>query len=412
MPRSHFSPPAARIAWVLVYAMVLACSLLSSQASADAPSADPRSEVLVEVFSRDGCPHCAAAEAYLRELQRARSELRVRRYDVVDDRAALDRLRVLAAEAGVAQAAVPTFYVRGRLFVGFDTAETTGKSIEAWIDEAATEHAAGPAPTCEPSSTSACAPPIAAKQYRMRVPLLGELDVRELGLPLFTITVGLIDGFNPCAMWVLLFLLSMLIHLKSRARMALIAGTFVLVSGLVYFAFMSAWLNFFLLVGLSRGIQIGLGVIAIAVGSVHIKDFFAFGRGVSLSIPDAAKPGIYRRVRDVLRAEHLGAALVAVVVLAAMVNLVELLCTAGLPALYTQVLTSQGIRTGAYYAYLALYNIAYMFDDSVMLAVALVSLNQNKLQERGGRVLKLVSGLVMAGLGVLLVFKPEWLAWG
>jgi hypothetical protein len=387
------------------------CSVLTVGASAQAPAEHSRSELVIEAFARKGCPHCSAAEAYLHALQRQRGELRVSHYDVVDDPAALDRLRMLALQAGLAQAAVPALYVRGRLFVGFDSAETTGKSIEAWIDQKGAPRTATPAAACEPSNASPCpeAPP--ERQYRMRVPLLGELDVRTLGLPLFTIMVGLLDGFNPCAMWVLLFLLSMLVNLKSRVRMALIAGTFVAVSGLAYFAFMSAWLNFFLVVGFSRAVQVVLGVIAIAVSTVHIKDFFAFGQGISLSIPDAAKPGIYRRVRAVLRAEHLGGALVSVVVLAAMVNIVELVCSAGLPALYTQVLTSQGVSRAGYYAYLALYNVAYMLDDSIMLAVALVTLNQHKLQERGGRVLKLVSGVVMAALGLLLVFKPEWLSW-
>jgi hypothetical protein len=174
---------------------------------------------------------------------------------------------------------------------------------------------------------------------------------------------------------------------------------------------MAAWLNFFLLVGISRAIQVVLGVVAIAIGSVHVKDFFAFRRGLSLSIPDAAKPAIYRRAREVLQAENMAGALSAIVVLAAMVNLVELLCTAGLPALYTEVLASQVVSRAGYYAYLALYNVAYMFDDAVMLAVALVTLSQHKLQERGGRVLKLISGLVMAALGVALVFAPEWLSW-
>jgi hypothetical protein len=383
---------------------------LPSEARGD--TSDRQSETVIELFGREGCPHCSEADDFLRQLEHERDGLRTLRHDIARDRDASERLRVLAAQAGLAQAAVPAVYVRGRLFIGFDAAETTGRAIETWLDEGRMQNGSPAGATCEPSPDRSCAPPTTPdKPHAMRVPVLGEIDARELGLPLFTIAVGAIDGFNPCAMWVLLFLLSMLVHLESRGRMALIAGTFVLVSGLVYYAFMAAWLNFFLLVGISRTIQIVLGLIAIGVGAVHVKDFFAFRRGVSLSIPEAAKPGIYRRVRKVLRAENLTGALGAIIVLAAMVNLVELLCTAGLPALYTQVLASHTVSGAEYYAYLALYNVVYMLDDAVMLAVAVVTLSQHKLQERGGRVLKLISGLVMTALGVALVFVPEWLSW-
>jgi hypothetical protein len=241
------------------------------------------------------------------------------------------------------------------------------------------------------------------------LPLFGRLNVRRLGLPLFTIAVGLVDGFNPCAMWVLLFLLSILVNLKDRLRILAIAGTFVVISGAAYFAFMAAWLNVFVLIGYLRPIQVGLGLMALGVGSVHIKDFFAFQQGFSLSIPESAKPGIYSRVRRIVTAEHMTAAITGAAVLAVLVNVVELLCTAGLPALYTNILMQQGLTTAGRYGYLLLYVLAYMFDDSLMIAVVVTTLSRTKLQETQGRWLKLLSGLVIAILGVIMIFKPEWL---
>ncbi|HEU4505717.1 MAG TPA: hypothetical protein VFR79_12845 [Nitrospira sp.] len=135
-------------------------------------------------------------------------------------------------------------------------------------------------------------------------------------MPLFTIAIGLLDGFNPCAMWVLLFLLSLL------------------------------------------------------------QDFFAWHRGLSLSIPEPAKPGIYSRVRRILQADNFPVALAGIVVLAGLVNVIELLCTAGLPALYTQILTLQRLPMWSYYRYLGLYNLAYVFDDSLMVALAVVTLSR------------------------------------
>jgi hypothetical protein len=234
--------------------------------------------------------------------------------------------------------------------------------------------------------------------------------VRQIGLPAFTIIVGLLDGFNPCAMWVLLFLLSLLVSLRDRRKMVLIAGTFVFVSGFVYFAFMAAWLNAFLFIGLSRAMQIALGVTAVLIGGVHIKDFFAFGAGPSFSIPESAKPGLYARMRRILEAEHLPATLLAVVTLAALVNFVELLCTAGLPALYTQILTLQQLSWWEYYGYLTLYNVAYIFDDTLMVGAAVITLSRRKVQEVEGRWLKLISGAVMTALGLMLLVKPELLS--
>ncbi len=141
------------------------------------------------------------------------------------------------------------------------------------------------------------------------VPLFGRLSVNRLGLPAFTILIGLVDGFNPCAMWVLVFLLSILVNIRERTKIIAIAGTFVVVSGLAYFAFIAAWFNVFQLIGLLRPVQIGLGLTALTMGAINIKDFLAFHKGVSLSIPESAKPGIYRRVREIVSAKHMTVAI-------------------------------------------------------------------------------------------------------
>ena len=379
----------------MVVGLCLSILLCWGFGAALAVAAAPAAEI--EVFVRPGCPYCEAAEHYLQELRRRRPGLQVRIRDVSRDAEALQELGELAHRSAIRPFGVPAFYLRGRLIIGFVSAETTGKEIETLLQQS-------------PSFSdldSYNRPPISGV---VEVPFLGQLNVQELGLPVFTIVLGLLDGFNPCAMWVLLFLLSMLVNLRDRKKMFLIGGVFVLVSGVVYFAFMAAWLNLFFLIGISRLTQILLGLMAAVIGSLNLKDFVAFGRGVSAGIPDAAKPGIYSQVRRIIRAENLVGALMGVVVLAVLVNTVELLCTAGLPAIYTRVLTMYSLSTSAYYAYLGLYNLAYMADDSVMLTVAVVTLSREKLQEQGARWLKLVSGVVMLGLGLILLVTPEWLA--
>ena len=251
--------------------------------------------------------------------------------------------------------------------------------------------------------------PAADIPQSVELPVFGELQLNQVGLPALTIAIGLVDGFNPCAMWVLLFLLSLLVNLKDRMRILTIAGTFIFISGLAYFAFMAAWLNVFLFIGYLRPIQIALGLIAIVVGSIHIKDFVASKRGFSLSIPESAKPTIYARTRKIITAENLVGALLGASLLAVLVNMVELLCTAGLPALYTEILAMQNLAPWQNYAYLALYNVAYMFDDSIMAGVVITTLGKRKLQENQGRWLKLVSGAVIAALGAVMIVNPDLL---
>jgi hypothetical protein len=241
------------------------------------------------------------------------------------------------------------------------------------------------------------------------LPLVGTVFVSEVGLPLVTVMLGLLDGFNPCAMWVLLFLLSLLVNLESRRLIVLIAGTFVAVSGLVYFLFMAAWLNLFLLIGYTRWIQLSVGALALVMGALYLKEGLFPGGRWRLGIPEARKPGLYARVRRVIQANRLLPALAAVTVLAFAVNTLELFCTAGLPALYTGILSSREMSLPAYYGYLLLYNLAYLADDALMVTLVVVTLRRYKLQPRQGRILKLLSGALVTVLGLLLIFRPEWL---
>jgi len=219
--------------------------------------------------------------------------------------------------------------------------------------------------------------------------------------------MGLLDGFNPCSLWVLMLMISLLASMNDRMRMFAIAGTFVAVEGIVYFIFMAAWLNLFLLIGLSRFSEIAIASIALLAGLINLKDFWFSGTCLSLSIPDSAKPGIYARIRQILQAQNLTGALLGAVLLALLVQIVEFMCTSGFPALYTRILTLQQLSAMSFYGYLLLYNLAYMLDDIIILAIGIVTLSQRRLQEKEGRWLKLISGLVMVGIGVYLILKSS-----
>jgi glutaredoxin len=376
--------------WSFWLAGWLAATSLLTAPPVEARDAEPRC-TRIEMFSREDCPHCAEAKLFLGQLAHERPDLEIIVRDVELDPGARTQLLELSRVHAVAPG-VPAFAICDDFVVGFVNEETTGQNIAGLLGR-----------------FSQAAP--GAASGRIVVPLFGALDVDALGLPAFTLLLGFVDGLNPCAMWVLLFLLSILVNVRDRRRIVAIAGTFVLVSGLAYFAFMAAWLNVFLWIGLSRAVQVALGFVAAGVGAMNVKDFFAFGAGPSLSIPEAAKPGIHARVRRIVQAENFGAALAGAFLLAVLVNFIELLCTAGLPAIYTQILTLQDLPRSQYYGYLLLYNCAYILDDAALVTLVVVTLGRRKLQEEQGRWLKLLSGSVMLALGILLLLRPDWLAW-
>jgi hypothetical protein len=305
---------------------------------------------------------------------------------------------------------VPAIQVGGQLIVGFSDEITTGQLIRSALAQSQTPKNQDTSGSCEAEKSLSCeagaevstpaAQPFFLDFFGRR------LSLDEAGLPLFTLAMGLLDGFNPCSMWVLILMISLLAPINNRLRMFAIAGAFVAVEGLAYFMFMAVWLNLFLLIGLSRISEIVIAAIALLAGLINLKDFWFYGRGVSLSIPDAAKPDIYAGMRRILQAQNLTGALIGAVVLAILVQIVEFMCTSGFPALYTRILTLKQLDSMSYYSYLLLYNLAYMFDDVIILAIGIITLSQHRLQEKEGRWLKLISGMVMVGLAVYLIVAP------
>jgi glutaredoxin len=388
----------------LVRLLLAATFFASSQAAAQPPSDSANAE-RIEAFVREGCPHCAKAEEFLAQLNKERPSLTIVVRDVQKEPAALDRLKALAQQTGTGTVRVPAIYVRGELIVGYSPEAGTDKLVRGALDGRRAGAQASAAGTCEAEESLACPKgPGAGADEGFAVSMFGRtITLDDVGLPAFTVAMGLLDGFNPCSMWVLLLMISILAPLNDRKRMVAIAGTFVLVEGIAYFVFMAAWLNLFLLIGAARWVTLLVAGIAILAGLINLKDVVAFGRGISLSIPASAKPGIYHRMRGLLHAPTIGAAIVGAAVLAVLVQIVEFMCTSGFPALFTRILTLRDLPPASYYGYMLLYNAAYMIDDIVVLTIGVVMLSRHRLQEKEGRVLKLISGVVMVGLGIYLI---------
>jgi len=354
-------------------------------------AADGTVRVHLWFYWSETCPHCQEAHPFIAEIPRSRPWVALHALEVSRDRGNARRFVAMAESLGQVAEAVPTLMFCGRMVVGWQDAASSGAQLLQALDACRTGEGAAPA------------------EAGVDLPWLGRVDPAALSLPLFTIVIAGLDAFNPCAFFVLLFLLSLLAHQKDRRRMLTVGGIFVLASGLMYFAFMAAWLNVFHFLGVLSWTTLAAGLLAVVVGAINVKDFFAFERGVTLSIPEAAKPGLYRRARAILQSGGTGAMLAATVFLAVAANFYELLCTAGFPMVYTRVLTLAEPSQAARYAWLALYNAVYVVPLALIVLAFVGTLSAHKLTEREGRLLKLMSGTMMLELGLVLAVRPGWL---
>ena len=307
----------------------------------------------------------------------------------------------VAGEIGEPIRGVPTFMYCGTMRTGWDGADGMGATVIGELDACRNSmiapESAGPTTTTTTTVAS------------VAVPVVGDVEANAVPLPVFTAIVAGLDAFNPCAFFVLLFLLSLLVHARSRARMALVGMTFVAVSGVLYFVFMAAWLNLFLVTDNLRAVTLIAGLIAVVLGALSAKDYFRPDLGPSTSIPDAAKPGLFARMRGLLSIDRLLPVMAATIALAVVANSYELLCTAGLPMVFTRVLTLNDLPTANYYGYLALYNVIYVIPLMAIVLGFVWTLGSRKLQPAEGRTLKLLSGSMMLGLGLVLVVAPQLL---
>jgi len=354
-------------------------------------------------FWSEKCPHCLKARPDVLAIDKEYDWLKLHSLQLVDNPENVQKYINMADMFGNDARSVPTFMFCGNLLSGYDKFETTGQQLKSFLQacyrfveqenpDNSTRYAAE-----NNTSTS------------IDIPFLGSIAPDEYSLPILTIFIAGMDAFNPCAFFVLLFLLSMMVHSRSRGRMALIGGIFVFFSGAIYFLFMAAWLNLFIYLGELRLITLLAGAIAVMMALVNIKDYFWFRRGFTLSISDDEKPKLIDRIRQLLRLDSIATVIIATVVLAIVANSYELLCTAGFPMVYTRILTLNSLSTESYYLYLLLYNLVYILPLLIIVILFTVKLGSRKLSEQEGMVLKLLSGVMMLMLGSMLIVAPQLL---
>ena len=372
-------------------------------------------------FYGDGCPHCAKEEVFLEQLKKENSNIEIHSFETWNNRDNAEFLVKLGKELGIKISGVPLLLIGDRTVSGFYSAETTGKKITDIIDNydlygckdivaplLAEKGDNNLHDNCEGHSEK-------VKNdipESVALPFFGEVKTKNISLPLLTFFIAATDGFNPCAMWVLLFLINLLFGMKDRKKMWILGSAFIVSSGLVYFLFLSAWLNLFMFLEYVLWIRVLIAVIALASGVYHVKDWWDNRDGGCHVINSEKRKRVFVRIKEIINAQSFLVSLFGIIVLAGAVNLVELVCSAGLPAIYTQVLAMSNLPVWQYYGYLLFYILIFMIDDIFVFVIAMKTLEIKVGDTWFARYSSLIGGIIMVILGVLLAFKPGWLMFG
>ena len=249
----------------------------------------------------------------------------------------------------------------------------------------------------------------ADQRQTLNLPLLGTIRLAEYSLPALAVIIGLVDGFNPCAMWVLVYLISLIVSLNDRRKIWLLVGTFVASSGILYFLFMTAWLNVFLFLGYLRSLTLIIGLGALGAGILNIREYVQTKGQLTCTIGDAAsKKKTMSRIDQIVDAPLTAFTVFGIIALAFIVNSIEFACSAALPAIFTHTLTLRNLPTIEYYGYILLYDFFFMLDDLIIFSLAVLALDTSIGQRYAGHC-RIVGGVVLIVLGGVMVFQPELL---
>jgi hypothetical protein len=343
----------------------------------------------VHFFHITGCSHCEEQEQFNEKLAITYPQIRIIKHDVTtptEHALLLEKLEELGIED---EPAYPITIFGNQVFSGWESEETTGKAIE----EALQKCLAGN-----------CPPPAGEKpKDTIVLPLIGEIVLSDYSLPALAVILGLVDGFNPCAMWVLVYLISLVATLRDRKRIWLIVGSFVLASGILYFLFMTVWLNLFLFIGYVKAVTIVIGLVALGGGILQIRGFIETKGAIVCEVTDEeSRKKTMTRIQEIVSSPLTWGILVGIIALAFTVNAVEFVCSAAIPAVFTQVLSLAGLTTFQHYGYILLYVFFFMLDDLVIFGTAAFALTSS-LGDRYSKYTRPVGATILIILGLLLL---------
>jgi len=383
------------------------------------------------LFHGIGCPHCAKEIEFFDSIKNKYPDLNLITYEVYFNRENALLLQEVATFLKAEGGAIPFLIIGDKTFIGFDELSTPVQ-IEKRINECLEQDY--PNETGRILGTRGKADvkiggsskedikdegeigsginPEGNDEKMIKLPFLGKKDIYKVSLPILAVLMGVLDGFNPCAMWVLIFLISLLLGMKDKKRMWTLGTAFIVASASVYFIFMAAWLNLILFLGIIIWVRLLIAGLALFGGGYSLKKFFKNKAGTCEVTGGERKQKVFEKLKNIVKKNNLWVALGGIILLAFAVNLVELICSAGLPAVFTQVLAMNNLSAWGYYSYILLYILFFMIDDLVVFFVAMFTLKMTGITNKYARYSHLIGGALMIVIGLLLIFKPEWLMFG
>lgn len=355
-------------------------------------------KAVIEVFYSPQCPHCRKGMVFLEELKSSYPNLQIKAHNITVQQE-LDLMLLYAAHHKLPPHGLgtPLFITGDKYLIGFHETETTGAVIEEWIRQ---ELSGQKIELSEDEETK-------TDKQTLEIPILGEISLFETSLPLLAVVLGLVDGFNPCAMWVLVYLISLIVGLHDRTKIYTLVGTFLMASGILYFLFMTAWLNVFLYIGYIHALTVAIGLAALGMGVLSMRAFFASGGQLVCKVGDIqSRQKTQSKIRELVSSPLSWASFAGIVALAFAVNSIEFVCSSAMPAIFTHVLTVADISVISYYLYILLYVAAFMFDDFIIFMTAALAVERFAGEKYVG-FCKLFGGVLMVALGIVLAFFPQ-----
>jgi len=394
---------------VVLFALLLAGCGSSTSADGTAGTIPPGS-VVIYLFWGDGCPHCAKAKPFLASLAQSDERIVLREYEVWYHEDNQVVLKTMADAAGFEPQYVPTIFIGSRYWEGYgeEIAREIQDAVSACLETGCPDPGAVVFGSPDPAPTPPAAPAAEQSSKTIRLPLIGAVDLAGQSLLLSTVLVSLVDGFNPCSLWVLSMLLALTLHTGSRRKVLIIGLIFLTVTAAIYGLFIAGLFTMFTVLSFTGWIQALVALVALFFGLVNFKDYFWYKEGLSFTIDDSKKPGIARRIRALMDPDLSFWSLAGgTVVLSAGVSLVEFSCTAGFPVLWTNLLTSQNAGAVTFVLLLLLYLLIYQLDELAIFGAAVYSLRASRIEEKQGRLLKLAGGMLMLTLAAVMLIRPS-----
>ena len=374
------------------------------------------------LFYGEGCPHCAALEEYLDEYLKDKPNIKLYTYEIWNSKENSELLEKVSQALDIEATGIPYLVIGEDVVSGFAKG-ITERSIDKKINKCLTEDyqdIAGitlgivdgkiepkenkPEDKNEENTKK-------DEEKTFSLPLLGEVNAKKASLPLIAVVMGLVDGFNPCAMWILLFLISMLIGMKDKKKLIVLGLTFILSSGIIYLLFMVSWLNIAMFLNKIRIIKILISIFALVFGSINIYNFIkSLKKDTGCEVVDNKKrKKIVTKIKNIVNNNSFILALFGVIVLAAGVNIIELLCSLGLPVIFTEILSLNNLSLFENGLYLFIYILFFLIDDIVIFLLAVFTLKITAISNKYTKYSHLIGGMIMLLIGLLMLIKPEWL---